>query len=245
MTPVITTRSWNRPRSLSMKRITFLLLPPLFALAALGVILGVTSIEAANTNADYAGVSPFVAAAVTPNVLMMLDNSGSMGYRAVCDDTPNAAAPYTACPTSPLMYPVGTPAGAPYIETVTFSGLFGPMSCYTYDQTNKRFAATTTKGAITTACGSADWDGNFLNWATYRRHDALKKALIGAQCVAVRLADASCPASDGPALITIKGEDGVLGSCCANASTAPITKGAGANNANGRVPTAIQGLVSS
>jgi type IV pilus assembly protein PilY1 len=228
-----------------MKRISFFLLPSLFALPALAFFLGVTSIEAANTNADYSGVSPFVAAAVTPNVLMMLDNSGSMGYRAVCDDTPNAAAPYTACPTSPLMYPVGTPAGAPYIETVSFPGLFDSMSCYSYDQASTRFVATTTKAVVNTACGSADWDGNFLNWGTYRRHDALKKALIGGQCVAVRLTDASCPSSGSPSLITMKGEDGVLGTCCANASTAPITKGAGVNNANGRVPTAIQGLVSS
>src|SRR5438094_7287837 len=245
MTPMITTRSWNRPRSLSMKRITFLLLPSLFALPALCFLLGVTSIEAANTNADYSGVSPFVAAAVTPNVLIMLDNSGSMGYRAVCDNTPNAATPYTDCPTSSLMYPVGTPAGAPFIETVTFSGLFDSLRCYSYDQTNIRFVETTTKGAVRTACGSVDWDGNFLNWATFRRHDALKKAMIGAQCAAVRLTDASCPPSGSPSVITIKGEDGVLGACCANASTAPVTKGSGINNANGRVPTAIQGLVSS
>ena len=111
-----------------MKRIIFFLLPSLFALPALGFLLGVTSIQAANTNADYSGVSPFVAAAVTPNVLIMLDNSGSMGYRAVCDNTPNAAAPYTDCPTSSLMYPVATPAGAPFIETVSFSGLFDSLT---------------------------------------------------------------------------------------------------------------------
>ena len=112
-----------------MKRISLLLLPSLFTLPMLGLILGVTSIQAANTNADYAGVSPFVASTVTPNVLIMLDNSGSMGYRAVCDDTPNAATPYTDCPTSAQMYPVGTPAGAPFIEAVKFSGLFDSLSC--------------------------------------------------------------------------------------------------------------------
>ena len=54
---------------------------------------------------------------------MMLDNSGSMGYRAVCDGTPNATVPYTGCPTSTEIYPIGIAAGAPFIEAVTFSGL--------------------------------------------------------------------------------------------------------------------------
>ena len=95
-----------------MKRISLLLLPSLISLLLLGMIIATASTQAANTNVEYAGVPPFVASAVTPNVLMMLDNSGSMGYRAVCDGTPNATTPYTACPTSSLIYPVGTAAGA-------------------------------------------------------------------------------------------------------------------------------------
>ncbi len=228
-----------------MKRISLLLLPSLIVLLLLGMIIGTASIQAANTNVDYAGVPPFVASAVTPNVLMMLDNSGSMGYRAVCDGTPNATMPYTACPTSTEIYPVGTAAGAPFIAAVTFSGLFDTTKCYQYSGSNNRFVETTTKAVINTLCASADWDGNFLNWATFRRHDALKQALIGAQCAVARLADASCPPSGNPLQITIKGEDGVLGACCANETTAPVPKGNGTNGADGRVPTAIQGLVSS
>jgi type IV pilus assembly protein PilY1 len=230
---------------LAMTRFTCARLAFWLLLSMVGVILSISPSHGANTNADYAGVSPFVASTVTPNILIMLDNSGSMGYRTVCDETPNPSVPYTACPTAPELYPAGTPAGAPFIETVTFSGLFDALACYTYDQANSRFVQNSTKATITTGCASTAWDGNFLNWATFRRHDALKKALIGAQCVGTRLADSTCPPTGSPALLTIKGEDGVLGTCCANASTAPIPKGAGANNANGRVPTAIQGLVSS
>src|SRR5207302_4689000 len=35
------------------------------------------------------GAPLFISTVVTPNVLVILDNSGSMGYRAVCDNTTN------------------------------------------------------------------------------------------------------------------------------------------------------------
>ena len=112
-----------------MKRLGFLLLPTLVMLGVLGILFGVNPVDAVVSNADYSGMPPYIATIVTPNVLIMLDNSGSMGFRAVCDDTTNASTPYTACPTSPQLFPAGTPAGAPFIETVTFTGLFNPLSC--------------------------------------------------------------------------------------------------------------------
>src|SRR5437867_7919373 len=233
-----------------MKRLVLLLLPSVVVLGVIGIIFWTapTIAGAPNsmTNADYIGTPPFITTIVTPNVLIILDNSGSMGYRAVCDNTTNGAQPYnTACPTSPDIYPAGTPVGAPFIETVTFTGLFDSLSCYSYDATagNTRFVVTTTKATINTACAATDWDGNFLNWATFRRQDALKKALIGAQCPATRLSDATCPASGSPLLITMKGVDAQLAGLGPNDSTYPTPKGAGANNANGRIPTAVQSLV--
>src|SRR5437879_5164948 len=328
-----------------MKRLGFLLIPSFVVLVAIGLVFWSDSATAVVSNADYSGMPPFISTIVTPNVLIMLDNSGSMGYRAVCDNTTNqffaltsirkggsgnltatvtyasqhgftaadvgvtqitisgvtttiasnanyngtftiasvpsattltyqmAAQPgttpapgnpqlviagppgnprvglpapnvYGQCPTSTALYPAGTPDGAPFRETVTFSGNFDLLSCYTHDSTNTRFDPSSTKAAISSACGATEWDGNFLNWATFRRQDALKKALIGGQCVVARAADGTCPASGSPAKITIKGADGALSFCCANEATAPIALGAGPNRANGRVPTAIQTLVS-
>src|SRR5438876_3018482 len=313
-----------------MKRLGFLLIPSFVVLVAIGLVFWSDSATAVVSNADYSGMPPFISTIVTPNVLIMLDNSGSMGYRAVCDNTTNgfftvtsitrvsttatvtygqphgfvagqsitvsgvtgssnapyngtftinasgltatrltytmsstpsntpapgspqvvdafgnpAPGVYSACPTSTAFYPAGTPDGAPFRETVTFSGNFDLLSCYTYDSTNTRFDPSSTKAAISSACGATEWDGNFLNWATFRRQDALKKALIGGQCVVARAADGTCPASGSPAKITIKGADGALSFCCANEATAPIALGAGPNGANGRVPTAIQTLVS-
>ena len=312
-----------------MKRLGLLLIPSLVVLLVIAAVLGVNPADAVNTNADYSATPPFVSTVVTPNVLIMLDNSGSMGYRTVCDNTDNnsgfptksaasggitssgttatftataahgiptgtpatdtwvtitGATPagynvtaritsvtsttkfqYTiaaalgatttastatfrfgACPTSPALYPSGTPDGAPFREDVTFVGLFDTLSCYTYNTTDTRFDVTSTKATVAAICGTTEWDGNFLNWATFRRHDALKKALIGAQCVAARAADASCPTSGSTAKITIKGEDGIFpSSCCDDDSSAPVTKAsctAGVLGcAPGRVPSAILG----
>jgi len=245
-----------------MKRLGFLLLPSVVVLGMIWIVFWANPTFAvppppppppANSasNADYIATPPFLSTFVTPNVLIMLDNSGSMGYRAICDGTDNGSTPYSACPTSPQIYGPGAPAGAPFMETVAFIGTFDSLSCYTYDATagNTRFVVTTTKATISSACAATDWDGNFLNWATFRRHDALIKALIGGACATARLTDASCPPIGSPALITMKVADAGLSSCCANASTFPTPPGAcvvppaTVSCANGRIPTAVQSLV--
>src|SRR5256885_15937588 len=76
-----------------MKRIGFLLVPTLVVLGVIGIIFWAAPTSAglpnSMTNADYSGTPPFISTVVTPNVLLMLDNSGSMAYRAVCDNTTN------------------------------------------------------------------------------------------------------------------------------------------------------------
>src|SRR5439155_25748244 len=123
-----------------MKRLGFLLLPSVVMLAVIGIVFWAASTNAglpnSMTNVDYSGQPPFISTIVTPNVLIMLDNSASMGFRAVCDNTQNPMgsnsstyynqAPIDSgvqntggCPTSSQLYPANTPAGAPFIETVT------------------------------------------------------------------------------------------------------------------------------
>jgi type IV pilus assembly protein PilY1 len=201
----------------------------LLILSVLGVILQTSPAQAANSNADYAGVPPFVATSVTPNILILMDNSGSMGYRAQCDDQTNLAVPYNLCPS--------------FVETTSYTGLFDTLKCYTYDAANTRFQATTSKAAINTACGATDWDGNFLNWVSFRRFDAVKKAMSGGNCAVARAADGTCPPTGSPALITLKGQTVFASNiCCIDVSSAPVPTGNGANKANGRVPTAVQTL---
>src|SRR6185503_4756418 len=101
------------------------------------------------------------------NVLIILDNSGSMGRRAQCYLA--TGSDFSTCPL--------------FNEAVTYGGMFEPMQCYLYVSASTRFdVSTTVKGAGTPAvagkCASTDWDGNFLNWVTLRRLDMAKIALI-------------------------------------------------------------------
>src|SRR5439155_17394997 len=119
--------------------------------------------------------------------------------------------------------------------------------------TDTRFDADTTAGvnpkaAVSTACPSTDWDGNFLNWVTLRRIDMAKIALIGGSCAVARAADGTCPASGSAPMITLKGQTKAIhsGSIVSTPAVPTNTTGIGATNtAYGRVPTSVQTLGSS
>lgn len=212
-----------------MKRIVFTLL----MLGALGFALPAGPTQAAlgpnlAVNADYSGVPPFVSNVVPPNILILMDNSGSMGLRAYCG-TPTFSGFNVTC-------------DALFAAATSYSGMFDPMKCYTYDATNTRFSVgITTKLLISTPCGLTEWDGNFLNWIGLRRFDAVKKAMIGGSCLAARTADGTCPASGTPALITLKAQVAFSSfACCQNDATPAVPNNASANGAVGRVPTAVR-----
>jgi type IV pilus assembly protein PilY1 len=175
---------------------------------------------------QYYAVPPFVSDQVAPNILLVLDNSGSMGGRA-CDAT------WCGIHSDGLL----TPVNQNFVADSTYSGYFSSLICYTYDATNTRFVTGATKVALLNICPATQWDGNFLNWATFRRFDALKKAMSGGDCVVTRNADGTCPPTGTPAAITIRAQN-VFGStaCCQHHTTNAIPSG-GANGYTGRVPT--------
>lgn len=72
-------------------------------------------------------------------------------------------------------------ADTTYIHTYRYYGYFDSDKCYTYANnlfTPSRYVNTTTRycnfGGVTT-----EWSGNFLNWATMTRLDAVRKILYG------------------------------------------------------------------
>ena len=103
------------------KQIVFLVLMA-FLGAGVGAVL-VEPLEAAVSNAVYAGAPPYVGTAVTPNVLILLDNSGSMGRRTQCANA--TGTDFSTCP--------------PFDETKSYGGLYDHLSCYTYNATDTRF----------------------------------------------------------------------------------------------------------
>jgi len=112
--------------------------------------------------ADYTAMPPNAGLTVKPNILLLMDNSASLRNRAACD-----------------------PSCLAFSSSTAYSGMFDSLTCYTYDTTDTRFepAATKSPAVLGTACSSTQWDGNFLNWVTFRRLDAVKKAMIGGVCV--------------------------------------------------------------
>jgi len=128
------------------------------SLASLILILGPTEVNA-QAMADYTSVPAFVGRdAVPPNILLLLDNSGSM----------NTVAYQTS-----------------FDPTKSYFGLFDPLECYDYGS-NKFIpnpaANPTTLGTCTTS--PYLWSGSLLNYVSMRRIDMVKWVMMGGTCSA-------------------------------------------------------------
>lgn len=192
-------------------------------LALVGYLAGSGAVQA-QTMDQYHAVPPFVSDQVAPNIILVLDNSGSMSGLG-CDRNDDGD-----CVDA---------ADLVFTNTTNWSGYFDSLRCYTYDTGgDARFEPATVKAALATACGNTEWDGNFLNWATFRRFDALKKAMIGGDCFVARAADGTCPTNGTPALKTVRAQVSGLNTELALVN---YNGGAGANTYAGRIPTADMG----
>ncbi|GAB4390736.1 MAG: hypothetical protein Kow0025_24790 [Thermodesulfovibrionales bacterium] len=123
---------------------------------------------------DYCQIPPYVIQNVPPNVMIVMDTSGSMFNMAYSDgfetettaddnSCANSGSPCTGF-TDPGVYP-----------DYKYYGYFNPDYWYGYQ--SNRFYPTALKS--TRAKAASEWDGNFLNWLTMRRVDILRKVLTG------------------------------------------------------------------
>ena len=175
------------------------------------------------SNADYTASPPFVSGATTPNIIILMDNSGSMSNRA-CEST-----------SCGILADGSTSTTTTWTNTTRYSGYFDSLRCYIYNTTDKRFENGAAKATVSTACSTTEWDGNFLNWATLRRFDAVKRAMSGGDCATARAADGTCPTTGTPALKTVRAQ--ATGVNDERADVA-YNAGAGANTYVGRIPSA-------
>src|SRR3972149_4041855 len=122
-------------------------------------------ILSAATNSDYAAMPHFMSTSIEPNVLIVLDNSGSMNDGAY------------ATTYDPAQFSSGQ-----------YYGLFDATKYYQYNGTRWEPISgyTTTSDAIPSSGPSASASttnpiasGNLLNWATMSRISVAKKLLIG------------------------------------------------------------------
>ena len=138
-------------------------------------LLGVSVNSFGATAAQYNAIPPFLSTEVPPNVMFMLDNSGSM-KNLLAD-------------------------GAGFDSSKTYYGIFEGTSKYKYEASigidargystsitadapyNVSVAATpgafVEDNSCTTGLGNNCWDGSFLNWLVTRRIDAARKVLVG------------------------------------------------------------------
>ena len=63
-----------------------------------------------------------------------------------------------------------------YKHSIDYYGYFDPTKCYDYDTAGQRFNPVSVSG--NKYC-SGQWSGNFLNWVTMSRMDAVRKLLYG------------------------------------------------------------------
>ncbi len=126
--------------------------------------------------ADYVAYPPFLTSKVAPNVLLVMDNSGSMNEFAYHETQGQRCGSDTAW--------TGYEPGKEYY------GLFNSNKLYSYDNTNHYFYEDgdtvddpTTPTIYERSTGSdpnvRKFSGNWLNWWTMRRIDVAKKVLTG------------------------------------------------------------------
>lgn len=157
--------------------------PVLAAALAATVLSGPGARDASATMGDYCQVPPYVIQNVPPNVMLMIDISGSMYNFAYFDGFhTTATGDDNLCDASGSPCTEFTGPGA--YPAYKYYGYFNPNYWYFY--TSNRFIPTAPKlgsglpgEQAKGASALNQWDGSFLNWLTMRRTDILRKVLTG------------------------------------------------------------------
>ena len=124
----------------------------------------------ANLSRDYQGLPAVLSGAGTPVVMLAMSQDHQLFYKAYTDwddlDGDAQGLPETT-----------------YVHSVEYFGYFDSGKCYTYDTGDDLFepVRVTDDGYCG---GTGEWAGNFLNWGTTTRIDAVRKILYGGARVA-------------------------------------------------------------
>jgi hypothetical protein len=128
--------------------------------AGLGIVLAIAGVvPAMAAMSDYCSVPPFLSSSqAMPNVMIMLDNSGSMAD-----------------------HPYNEPFDPKQFDSQHYFGYFEPTWMYKYNSTSKMWIHYT--GADPGTGYTDDTEpiasGDFLNWAATRKLEVAKKLLVG------------------------------------------------------------------
>lgn len=134
----------------------------LFLLLCSGVIAWSFTAHAQTMN-QYESLPTFMSSTIKPNVVLVLDNSGSMKIEAYMDDD---NAPWWC-----IWWSDSECVRDNYSGIGRYYGYFESGSMYEY--------ITDDGGYFKEDNISGEWSGHFLNWATMRRVDLARKVLVG------------------------------------------------------------------
>ncbi|MEP6889632.1 MAG: hypothetical protein ABI955_02920, partial [Nitrospirota bacterium] len=117
----------------------------------------------AQAMADYTSTPPFIADAVPPNVLLLMDNSGSMDSAAYHE------------------------SGEAYVPTKVggYTGYFAADKCYSYGSNKFTPGPTATSSGtppVMTCSSGTPWLGSFLNYLAMTRLESAKWVMMGGKC---------------------------------------------------------------
>ncbi len=156
-----------------MKKVVYVLL-------IIFMIFGSNFSQAATSN--YCSLPPFITEPVKPNVVLLMDFSGSMQFPAYYSCAGWAG--YWGSKVADCAgYNVNYYAKQNYDANKDYYGIFDPDKYYKYDSNKKYFIDNTNNCSYTDRIGSQPdcISGNLLNFITTTRIDAALKALIGAK----------------------------------------------------------------
>ena len=142
------------------------------------------------SNQTYAALPPFISADSKPNVVLVIDFSGSMQFQAYYGDN------YSGYHSSRVAE-AGS-VSAHYDSSTSYYGYFDSAAYYKYDSTNGYWEKDPATSYSAHEPGDKDsLSGNLLNFIVTTRVDAVLKNLIGGK--------ASCPADKGYCLLRPQG----------------------------------------
>jgi type IV pilus assembly protein PilY1 len=123
----------------------------------------------AGTRTDAGGGDGYIASNVSLNADVGTDKYGLVAVNIDGNVVTNCTAPATCDVTL-------TDA---FVSTKSYYGLFDPLRCYVQGGSGQPFRYGSVKASLTATCGTAHWDGNFLNWLSMRKKDVEYQVLLG------------------------------------------------------------------
>jgi len=126
---------------------------------------------------EYCYIPPIAGQQVKPNVLIVMDFSGSMQFPAYvpCRPSGYSSSRVARCGTSTAT----SSSSWRYDPSKTYYGYFDPSKCYTYDGSLGAFQENNSCNCSNEIGTSTCISGNLLNWITATRIDVARLVLTG------------------------------------------------------------------